>query len=99
MKNIRIKSRIRFTTFILLILLSLTCFINYVLGTFNANGYSFNEYKTITVSSGDTLWSIAAREFNNSNDLRKVVYCIKETNNLKDENIEVGQRIKIPEKV
>ncbi|MBQ3408091.1 MAG: LysM peptidoglycan-binding domain-containing protein [Clostridia bacterium] len=58
-------------------------------------------YKTITVNSGDTLWSIAQYEKNENNyykdtDIREIVHDIKEINNLKSSNLNVNQSLKIP---
>ena len=58
-------------------------------------------YKTITVNSGDTLWSIAQYEKNENAyykdlDIREIVYDIKEVNNLRSSNLSINQSLKIP---
>lgn len=67
------------------------------------NTYSKAEitYKEDYIIKGDTLWSIAENEVNTNNyyknkDIRKVMYEIKELNNIKNENLEIGQKIIIP---
>ncbi len=50
---------------------------------------------TITVTSGDTLWSIAGNS-GLSNDIRRSVYMIKERNGLKDSDLQAGQTLIIP---
>ncbi len=58
-------------------------------------------YKTITVNSGDTLWSIAQyekdqNEYYKDLDIREIVYNIKEVNNLKTSNLQINQNLIIP---
>ncbi len=67
------------------------------------NTYSKTEitYKEDYIISGDTLWSIAQNQVNNNEyyknkDVREVMYEIKQLNNIGNENLEVGQKIKIP---
>ena len=55
-------------------------------------GDSIPEYVTITVSRGDTLWTIA-RDYYQEKDVRAIVEEIKEINNLKNSNIKVGQEL------
>lgn len=55
--------------------------------------------KTIYVSSGDTLWSIAKEEQENNNyytnkDVRDIVYEIRKLNNIENNsNLIVGQKL------
>jgi len=58
-------------------------------------------YKTITVNSGDTLWSIAEyeqaqNEYYKNSDIRKVVSSIKQVNNLSSCNLVESQNLLIP---
>ena len=58
-------------------------------------------YKEVTVSSGDTLWSIAKYEkINNSyfadKDIQDIIYEIKDINNLKTSNLCIGNKLTIP---
>ena len=58
-------------------------------------------YKEDYILKGDTLWSIAENEINTNeyyknSDIRDVMYEIKELNNIKNENLEIGQKIIIP---
>ena len=60
------------------------------------------KYKTIYVSRGDTLWSIAKKEkLNNETyanmDIREIINKIKKLNKLKDGNVIVGQELIIEE--
>lgn len=58
-------------------------------------------YKTITITNGDTLWSIAQYEQSENDyykdaDIREIIYNIKSLNNLKSSNLSVNQNLKIP---
>lgn len=56
--------------------------------------------KTITISNNDTLWEIASDIINDSNNnglqVAKVIYDIKEINNMQDSSIYAGQSLNIP---
>lgn len=56
--------------------------------------------KTITVASNDTLWNIASNVITSSKDkslnINKVIYEIKNINNLEDSNIYIGQSLEVP---
>lgn len=59
------------------------------------------EYKTVAVSNGDTLWTIAKEEqkenaYYEGKDIRDIVYNIKKVNNLKNSNLKVNQVLEIP---
>lgn len=51
---------------------------------------------TVVVQSGDTLWSIAKEYCSNQKDIRKYVYIIKKTNNLKSSQVSVGDKLRVP---
>lgn len=67
------------------------------------NTYSKTEisYKENYILDGDTLWSIAeeqanTNEYYKNKDIREVIYEIKKINNIKSENLRIGQKIVIP---
>ena len=69
---------------------------------FSKQSFSHGEekYKTIFVSEGDTLWSIAVSEINSNNyyenkDIRTVINNIKIINNLDSSSLYVGQELLI----
>jgi len=78
------------------LVMSIVIIIFVIVGMFGfqnvALGDSIPEYITITVSKGDTLWTIA-RNYYQENDVRNIVEEIKEINNLKNSNIKVGQEL------
>jgi len=58
-------------------------------------------YKTVAVSSGETLWDIAEKEQKNNkyyknNDIRDIILDIKDVNNLNNSNLKVNQTLEIP---
>lgn len=58
-------------------------------------------YKTVYVSNGDTLWSIAANaqknnEYYAGKDVRYIIDDLMETNNLKSSTLSVNQSLSIP---
>jgi LysM repeat protein len=62
----------------------------------NAAVKNSSKYITVTVYKGDTIWSLAAKHKSDSIDIRKLVYEIREENNLKTANIYPGQQLVIP---
>lgn len=95
----RIKNMPRFLTSILVII-GLTILLTISISN-TAFSKSEQRYKTITVSSGDTLWSIAEdvkdKSLNYSDkEIREVVYDLKEINCLKSSSLQIGQNIQIP---
>lgn len=59
------------------------------------------EYKTISVSEGDTLWNIAksnqtSNEYYKGKDIRYIINDLIYLNNLKDGNIITNQELIIP---
>ena len=68
------------------------------------NTYSYKKvnYKTIYVSAGDTLWSIARMEKGNNEyyknmEIREIVCNIKKLNSLKNSSLYENQKLKIIE--
>ncbi|WP_182914223.1 LysM peptidoglycan-binding domain-containing protein [Paenibacillus sp. 1011MAR3C5] len=53
--------------------------------------------QVVTVGSGDSLWSIARRYAEKHDDVRYLVYTIKNRNNLTDSLIIPGQQLIIPD--
>ncbi len=53
---------------------------------------------TVIVSSGETLWAIAAEYAAEGSDIRKMVYSIMKRNNLTGSSLQAGQSLIIPMK-
>lgn len=55
------------------------------------------KYQSYTVIAGDTVYSIA-KDLNTNEDLNKVIYKIRQDNNIKDcGNLQIGTELKIRE--
>ena len=74
----------------------IVCIISFVMSMLTNVVFSASpiKYNTITVSEGDTLWSIASALEGN---IRENIYTIKEINNLESSMIYVGQEILVPQ--
>jgi LysM repeat protein len=57
---------------------------------------SIVNYDKVTVCSGDTIWSIASEYIEENQDVRKLVYDIRELNKLTSAVIMPGQELLIP---
>ena len=95
-KVVNVKKFVRSILIIIGIVLCLGIFIGH-------KSLSFGEtkYKTIYVSSGDTLWSIAkdekeTNEYYVEKDIRDIVDSIKFVNNLNGSNLNVDQKLVVP---
>ncbi len=53
-------------------------------------------FATVTVRSGDTLWSLAREHGNPETDPRNTVYEMRQINNLESPQIYPGQKLQIP---
>ncbi len=95
-KKYRIKSKFRFTLFLIVLFLCVFTAISGLLGYNNVNGSSMNEYHAIKISAGDTLWNIAAEYGPNDQDIRNTVHEICELNEMQASDLEAGQRILVP---
>lgn len=56
---------------------------------------SLNEH-VVTVHTGDTLWDIAKNYADGKDDIRYIIYSIKDRNGLKSADIKPGQKLIIP---
>ena len=94
-KSYRIISRSRFTVFLILLAL-LIFFMGGILFSPNSAATEPQNYITVEVKSGDTLWQIAGEHKNKGKDIRKLVYEINTINALAGSSIYPGQLLKIP---
>ena len=96
MKIVSIKKFIRSITIAQLIIVGLSLIIS-------KSSYSRGEkqYKTIYVSKGDTLWSIAksnqdSNEYYKGKDIRYIMNDITQINNIESSNLKIDQKLKVP---
>lgn len=95
-RTLKVKSRVRFTAFVLIMLFAVTGIFNTMLGLNDALGLTKSEYIEVSVDSGDTLWTIAEQYMPSDMDIRKAVYIIKDINDI-DNQLQPGQTVLIPE--
>ena len=94
-KTLKVKSRVRFTAFVLIMLFTVTGLFNTMLGLNDALGLTKQEYIEVSINSGDTLWTIAEQYMPSDMDIRKAVHIIKNVNDI-DSQLQPGQTILIP---
>lgn len=95
--NYRIKSKFRFTIFISLVIIAVFALTAAVFGCSNASGLETQEYRTVVVKNGDTLWNIASENCdNNDKDIRKTIHEIETINKLDSQYLQAGQELVVP---
>jgi len=91
-KRYVLKNKKRFYIFVILV----TMIISYSALAAAVNGADTgDEYITVVVESGDTLWDLA-KEYNSSGDLRQYIREVEKINNLTDSLIYEGDILKMP---
>jgi len=91
-KRYRLRNRKRFSAFLFCTALFLL-FIGTV--TLSNAGNIKNEYRTVTVNHGDTLWEIAGK-YRGTTEIRQYIYKIRKINNLNSAAIYAGQMLVLP---
>jgi len=95
-KRYRIVNKFRFTIFITVCLLLIIFLCGALLGFFNTEAASVQEFVSVRVQPGDTLWDLA-KEYGPSNcDVRKVIYDICELNGVDAGSLQIGTYLTIP---
>lgn len=95
-KNYRIKSRFRFTVFVVLTIVLMTTAANFALGLNTAASSTVQEYMDVEIKSGDTLWNIAETYMPDNMDTRKAVYQICSLNDISADELYAGMTIQVP---
>lgn len=90
-KHYVLKNKRRFYSLII----TFTIMLSSILFASSVYGYEVKQYDTVTVKSGDTLWTIA-QKYNKSGDIRKLIFEIKKENNLETSIIYIGDELLIP---
>lgn len=96
-KKYRIKSKVRFTLFMTMVLLLVFSFAGTIFGANNSESLMKTTYSEIRIQTGDTLWDIAQELGPDNKDVREVVYEICQINDITADNIHPGQTILVPE--
>lgn len=89
----RLAGLLRFTVFLLLIFVAVWAGVRVAHAGTDAGVYTGHQY---AVHGGDTLWSIAAREYGPGIDLRRAVYEIRKANSLQASMLRPGERLTLP---
>jgi nucleoid-associated protein YgaU len=89
----RLAGLLRFVVFLLLIFIAVWAGVRVAHAGTDGSVYSGHQY---VVSSGDTLWGIAAHEYGAAVDVRRAVYHIREINDLDDCTVSPGERLTLP---
>lgn len=92
----RINNRIRFTLFVVLVILFVTTFANFALGLNTADSATYVEYTEVKVMSGDTLWSIAGAYMDDNSDIRESVYQLCKINDINASQLQAGMTLLVP---
>ena len=87
-RRYRLKNKRRFAAFIIFIVM-VTVFTGMIANA-GATSNGKQDYKTVKVKSGDTLWEIASAN-NDDKDIREYIYNMKKLNNLESDIIHAGQ--------
>ena len=97
-KKYRIKSPVRFTVFLVIVVGLTVGAFGMISGLYPATALDSQPKDKIVVevASGDTVWDIAYEYKSTNKDTREAVYEICRENNLKDGYIEEGMKLNIP---
>jgi len=95
-KHYRIKSRTRFTAFVVIMILMSVTSVNSMLGLYDASSLTAQEYIDVEINTGDTLWDIAATYMPDDVDTRRAVHKLCSINDISANEIYPGQTIKVP---
>ena len=97
-RRYRIVSKPRFILFTMILCIILFTGITTLMGQNSASGDTYTQYHTVTVQSGDTLWSIAEANSDGSVDIRRFVYDIQKLNgDIKASDLACGMQLKVPD--
>lgn len=80
----------------LAIAISIICSV-FLFATTKTKGYAEVKYNEIVITSGDTLWDIAADVYGSNCDIRKKVSVIRKANDMSTSELVVGQVLLIPQ--
>lgn len=96
-KHMVIKSKVRFTAFLIIAMILAVTLLNMILGLNISNGDTEKNYIQVEISDGDTLWDIASIYAGDDVDTRAAVHQICTINNIKAGDIFDGMLIDVPE--
>lgn len=99
MKIVNMKKFVRSICVLVGILIALILF--FPKATLSHNENEHPNYETISVTKGDTLWSIASKQQENNpyyteKDIRDIIKQLKKLNQLENSELQIGQTLKVP---
>lgn len=94
MTRVRV-NRVRFSIFLFVVFMALSLCSYSIFNGGTVYSKDTVEYTVHVVAPGETMWDIASANNPDGEDIRKVVYEIKNYNGIGN-NLSVGQEIKIP---
>ena len=95
-KKYRVKSKLRFTLFLTVVILCIITAGTTLLGLNTAGGTSMDQYHAVKVESGDTIWNIASEYGPEDQDIRKTVFEICDLNEIQADELQAGNHILVP---
>lgn len=95
-KRYRIKSQLRFTIFLSMVILIAVTSVFTIMGQNQAEAMTKPVYTEVLIQNGDTLWQLAKTYGPADEDIRKVIYKICEINGITADHLQSGQSILIP---
>ncbi|MDH8676564.1 LysM peptidoglycan-binding domain-containing protein [Fusibacter bizertensis] len=95
-KRLYIVNRARFVIMTLITLILLSTIISYISGFIMSEAATNHTDIFVKVVAGDTLWDIASKYNFYEEDVRAVVYRIKEYNHMDESTLFIGQTIAVP---
>jgi LysM repeat protein len=94
-KRYRVKSKVRFMTFITALIVAVVMVSGFALSG-GVSGTEKPTYESVTIKSGDTLWSIACEHKTEDKSIRQYIADIRAINDVSPGNIHPGQIIDVP---
>ncbi len=95
MRGYRIVNRYRFITFVVLMIVLFTLSFNLLFELSTAQSETIQEYKTIAIYDGDTLWNIA-ETYMPETETGLAVYQLCQLNNISAAELQAGMTIQVP---
>jgi len=95
-RRYKIKSEIRFTVFVTIMILLISMIAISIFGLSSASGMTQQEYLEIMVLEGDTLWNLAHQYMPNHGDIRRAVHTLSTFNSIQAHELMAGQILRIP---
>ena len=95
-KKYKVVNKLRFTIFVVIMILLITSFANFALGLNTANSLTRLTYMDYEITAGDTLWTIAETYMTDVSDIREAVYELCQLNDIRAGELYVRMMIEIP---